>query len=94
MHDPAAETLPGPLPDAPVFVTGATGLLPAADAAPGEAEMLRALAPHPPSGQAWAQGAEAIGARLRHGEAVNLDPAALILDTVFKLQSIAGGQAA
>ena len=27
MHDPAAETLPGPLPDAPVFVTGATGLL-------------------------------------------------------------------
>ncbi|MGI3170726.1 DNA polymerase III subunit delta' [Pseudooceanicola sp. C21-150M6] len=74
--------------------TGATGLLPRADAAPGEAEVLRRLAPHAPAGQAWAQGAEEIGARLRHGEAVNLDPAALILDTVFKLQSIAGGRAA
>ncbi|WP_407492444.1 DNA polymerase III subunit delta' [Pseudooceanicola sp. MF1-13] len=74
--------------------TGATGKPPAVEAAPGEAEMLTRLSPTPAMGRAWAQGAEAIGARLRHGEAVNLDPAALILDTVFKLQGIAEGQAA
>lgn len=56
--------------------------------------MLMRLSPSPAMGRAWATGAEEIGARLRHGEAVNLDPAALILDTVFKLQTIAGGQAA
>ncbi|GAA6148485.1 DNA polymerase III subunit delta' [Pseudooceanicola nitratireducens] len=74
--------------------TGAIGQPPAQEAAPGEAEMLMRLSPSPAMGRAWATGAEEIGARLRHGEAVNLDPAALILDTVFKLQTIAGGQAA
>lgn len=73
---------------------GVTGMAPQADAAPGEAEVLARLAPDARSGRIWAQAAEDVGARLRHGEAVNLDPAALILDTVFKLQSIAGGQAA
>jgi DNA polymerase-3 subunit delta' len=73
---------------------GVTGLPPAVEAAPGEAEVLARLAPNAHAGRIWAQAAEEIGARLRHGEAVNLDPAALILDTVFKLQSIAGGQAA
>lgn len=74
--------------------TGALGHPPQVEAAPGEAEMLMRLSPSPAMGRAWAQAAEEIGARLRHGEAVNLDPAALILDTVFKLQTIAGGQAA
>ena len=73
---------------------GVTGQAPAVEAAPGEAEILARLAPDAHAGRNWAQAAEEIGARLRHGEAVNLDPAALILDTVFKLQSIAGGQAA
>jgi DNA polymerase-3 subunit delta' len=73
---------------------GVTGLPPAVEVTPGEAEVLARLAPNPVAGRVWAQAAEEIGARLRHGEAVNLDPAALILDTVFKLQSIAGGQAA
>lgn len=73
---------------------GATGQIPPIEAAPGEAEMLARLSPTPAAGRAWASGAEEIGARLRHGEAVNLDPAALILDTVFKLQAIAGGRAA
>ena len=73
---------------------GVTGAGPSAEAAPGEAEVLARLAPDARSGRIWAQAAEEIGARLRHGEAVNLDPAAMILDTVFKLQSIAGGQAA
>ena len=74
--------------------TGATGRVPAVEAAPGEAEIMARLAPSAVSGRGWAQAAEEIGQRLRHGEAVNLDPAALILDTVFKLQSIAGGVAA
>jgi DNA polymerase-3 subunit delta' len=74
--------------------TGATGRVPAVEAAPGEAEIMARLAPSAVSGRVWAQAAEEIGQRLRHGEAVNLDPAALILDTVFKLQSIAGGVAA
>ncbi|WP_136634820.1 DNA polymerase III subunit delta' [Pseudooceanicola onchidii] len=74
--------------------TGVTGMAPATEAAPGEAEILTRLSPDAFAGRRWAQAAEEIGARLRHGEAVNLDPAALILDTVFKLQSIAGGQAA
>lgn len=74
--------------------TGVIGQSPGAEAAPGEAAVLMRLAPDARSGRIWAQAAEEIGARLRHGEAVNLDPAALILDTVFKLQSIAGGQAA
>ena len=74
--------------------TGAIGQPPMPEAAPDEAAILARLAPTPAAGRAWAQAAEEIGARLRHGEAVNLDPAALILDTVFKLQGIAGGQAA
>ncbi|WP_375175376.1 DNA polymerase III subunit delta' [Pseudooceanicola sp.] len=73
---------------------GVTGQTPAVEAAPGEAEVLARLSPNAVAGRTWAQAAEEVGARLRHGEAVNLDPAALILDTVFKLQSIAGGQAA
>ena len=74
--------------------TGVTGLGPRIEAAPDEAAIMARLAPTPRAGRAWAQAAEDVGARLRHGEAVNLDPAALILDTVFKLQTIAGGQAA
>jgi DNA polymerase-3 subunit delta' len=49
------------------------------------------LAPTPAKGLAWATIAEEIGARMRHGRAVNLDPAALVLDTVFKIQQTAAG---
>lgn len=68
--------------------TGATGA-PPPEAAPGEAAMLARLAPGPVRARAWAALAEEAGARIRHGRAVNLDPAALVLDTVFKLQSCA-----
>lgn len=68
--------------------TGATGA-PPPEAAPGEAEILARLAPGPDRARAWADLAQQIGARARHGRAVNLDPAALVLDTVFKLQSCA-----
>jgi DNA polymerase-3 subunit delta' len=70
--------------------TGATGA-PPPDAAPGEADVLTRLAPGPDAGLRWADAAVEISARARHGLAVNLDPAGLVLDTVFKLQRTAAG---
>ncbi|WP_101068844.1 DNA polymerase III subunit delta' [Roseovarius salinarum] len=69
--------------------TGATGTPPAVEAAPGEAEVLARLAPTPAAGRAWAACAQEVGARVRHGRAVNLDPASLVLDTVFRIQQAA-----
>ncbi len=74
--------------------TGVTGAPPAVEAAPGERETFARLAPHAGAGRAWAEVAQAAGARARHGRAVNLDPQALILDTVFKIQKTAAGHAA
>lgn len=69
--------------------SGATGTPPAVEAAPGEAEIFARLAPHPRKARAWADTAQEALARARHGRAVNLDPAALVLDTLFKLQATA-----
>ncbi|PSL18978.1 DNA polymerase III subunit delta' [Shimia abyssi] len=69
--------------------TGATGHPPMTEAAPGEAELLMRLAPDPLRARAWATTAQEISERSRHGRAVNLDPAALVLDTVFKIQKTA-----
>ncbi len=69
--------------------TGATGTPPDVEAAPGEADILQRLAPTPQKGRAWATAAQEIGARMRHGRSVNLDPAALVLDMVFKIQQTA-----
>lgn len=74
--------------------TGATGQLPGGEVVPGEAQVFARLAPNPAAARAWASVSQEIGGRLRHGSAVNLDPAALILDTFFRLQAIAGGHAA
>jgi len=68
--------------------TGATGT-PPPEAVAGEAQTLMRLAPDLRRARDWAALAEEIGARARHARAVNLDPAALVLDTVFKLQSCA-----
>ena len=68
--------------------TGATGT-PPPEAAPGEAETLARLAPDSRAARAWAALAQQVGERARHGRAVNLDPAALVLDTVFKLKDCA-----
>ena len=68
--------------------SGASGLVPK-DAVTGEGAAFQALAPTPAKARDWAQLAQDIGARARHGRAVNLDPAALVLDTVLKLQSCA-----
>lgn len=71
--------------------TGATGQPPSPEAAPGEAEALIRLANDPQKGRAWAEVAATITARSRHGQAVNLDPASLVLDTFFKMQETAAG---
>lgn len=72
---------------------GATGL-PGPEAAPGEAQIFARLCPSPHSARAWAEQGQQISARTRHGRAVNLDPAALILDTVIKLQKTAADHSA
>ncbi|MGR3760086.1 DNA polymerase III subunit delta' [Roseobacteraceae bacterium NS-SX3] len=69
--------------------TGAAGQPPQPEAAPGEAAMLSRLAPSMAKGRAWADLAAEASQRARHGQAVNLDPAALVLDTVFKMQDTA-----
>ena len=65
---------------------GASGQA-APEAAPGEAQAFARLAPDAPAGRVWAETAARVTARARHGLAVNLDPASLVLDTVL---SIAG----
>ncbi|WP_412505950.1 DNA polymerase III subunit delta' [Roseovarius sp. SYSU LYC5161] len=69
--------------------TGATGAPPPREAATGEAVLLTRLAPSQAAARNWAECAQEIGARARHGRAVNLDPAALVLDTMFKIQRTA-----
>jgi DNA polymerase III subunit delta' len=49
------------------------------------------LSPDPARARAWADTAQLISARAVHGQSVNLDPAALVLDTVFRIQKTAGG---
>lgn len=69
--------------------TGATGTPPSPQAANGEADILKRLSPTPHQARVWADLAAEIGARARHGIAVNLDPAALVLDTFFKMAKAA-----
>ncbi len=71
-------------------LTGATGAAPQPEAAPNEAETLARLSGSPHQARQWAEAAALITARARHGQAVNLDPASLVLDTVFKIQETAG----
>lgn len=67
------------------------GLLgePSAQAAPHEARLLARLAPHDVAARRWALLHQELGARIRHGRAVNLDPAALILDMVLRIEETA-----
>ncbi len=71
--------------------TGAAGHAPQIEAAPHETETLLRLAPTPAAGRAWAQSAQETAARARHGLAVNLDPAALVLDTLIKISQTRTG---
>ena len=68
--------------------TGATGQTPP-PAARGEAATLARLSPTPHHARAWAELAQTLGIRARKGRAVNLDPAALLLDTLLKIDAMA-----
>jgi DNA polymerase-3 subunit delta' len=48
-----------------------------------------ALTPGPQAGRRWAEAQQALTGRVRRGLAVNLDPAALILDMCVKLDALA-----
>lgn len=65
------------------------GLPPASPAAEGEIALFERLSSHGPAARAWAQVQQELSARSGHGRAVNLDPAALILDMVFKINETA-----
>jgi DNA polymerase-3 subunit delta' len=71
--------------------TARAGLLgaPVTQGAQGEARLLSRLAPDDRAARAWAQLQQDLSARIRHGKAVNLDPAALVLDIVFKIEDTA-----
>lgn len=68
--------------------TGA-GHPPIVEAAAGEADTMHRLAPDTGAAQVWAKLQQELGARAAHARAVNLDPAALILDMVFKINDTA-----
>jgi len=67
---------------------------PPQEAAPGEAALLARLGTGPAAGRLWASLHQDLGARARHGRAVNLDPGALLLDMVLRIEQAARGLAA
>ena len=73
--------------------TGA-GHPPAPEAAPNEAAVLTRLSPDIQASRRWAGLQQELSARAEHGRAVNLDPAALILDMVFRINETASNRAA
>lgn len=62
---------------------------PEAEAAPGEAALLSRLSPDAAAARAWAERQQELGARLRAGRAVNLDPGALVLDLLLRIEETA-----
>ena len=60
----------------------------------GEAAALARLCPNVTAARHWAETAQEITAKLQRGRAVNLDPAALILDTIFVINQTAAANAA
>lgn len=72
--------------------TGATGQTPP-DAAPDEARLLVRLSPGMQAARAWADLAQSLSARARQGKAVNLDPAALLMDMLLRIDETAAALA-
>lgn len=68
---------------------GTTRTLPP-EAAPGEAAIFPRLAPDLAAARLWADCAQSLGTRARRGKAVNLDPAALLMDMFLKIDETAG----
>ncbi len=73
--------------------TGVTGP-PAPEAVKGEAEIMTRLCPNAHAARRWAEAAQQLSTRTRHGQSVNLDPASLILDTVLRIDQTAAGLSA
>ncbi|WP_431299170.1 DNA polymerase III subunit delta' [Tabrizicola sp. BL-A-41-H6] len=60
------------------------------EAAPNEAPLLARLSPTPAAARHWADLAQSLSARARRGKAVNLDPAALLMDMLLQIDETAG----
>lgn len=60
------------------------------EAAKGEAELIARLSPTPDAARHWADLAQGLANRARRGRAVNLDPAALLMDMLLKIDETAG----
>ncbi len=60
------------------------------EAAPNEAQLLARLSPTPQTARRWADLAQSLSARARRGKAVNLDPAALLMDMLLQIDETAG----
>lgn len=63
------------------------------EAAPGEAQLIERLANFPGADRVWADLAQTLSLRARKGKAVNLDPAALLMDMVLKVDETAANVA-
>ncbi|MBZ4021949.1 DNA polymerase III subunit delta' [Rhodobacter sp. TJ_12] len=62
---------------------------PEPEAAKGEAQLMARLSPNGATALKWAELHQDLGARARHGKAVNLDPAALVMDMVLAINTAA-----
>ena len=60
------------------------------EAAKGEANLITRLGTPPGAALAWADLAQSLTIRARRGRAVNLDPAALLMDMLLKIDETAG----
>ncbi len=60
------------------------------EAAPGEAALIARLCPGPDAARHWADLAQHLSIRARAAKAVNLDPAALLMDMLLKIDETAG----
>ena len=63
------------------------------EATRGEAALIERLSPSPAHARIWADLAQVLGNRARRGRSVNLDPAALLMDMVLKIDETAGALA-
>ena len=70
-------------------IFGATGRPPAQLAHQSEIDIFAKLCPRPNYAQNWAELCQELSNRFRHGRAVNLDPVALVLDMIFKIEQCA-----
>lgn len=69
------------------LVRSGAGHPPDTEAAPGERALLERLAPDSAAARLWAELAQVLSGRAGHSMAVNLDPAAVILDMLLRIDA-------